>query len=68
VDTHTPLGYDPTTTWARHCSACGFIDDSERWKTKDEAEEGGVYEKPWTCPRCGATDFEVALVAKLGGG
>ena len=23
VDTQTPLGYDPTTTWARHCSACG---------------------------------------------
>ena len=68
MDPTEPLGYDPSTTWARHCSECGTIDDSERWTTKVEAEEDGVYERPWACPNCGSDRFAVQLVAKLGGG
>ncbi|MGZ4430970.1 MAG: hypothetical protein ACXVYV_04910 [Gaiellales bacterium] len=44
------------------------MDTREWWPTKVAAERDGVRRRPWTCPGCGAPQFEIKLVAKLGGG
>jgi hypothetical protein len=65
---HDAPSFDPTVTWVRHCLTCGQMDMRELWPTKVAAEQEDAHHRHWACPSCGGSQFEIKLVAKLGGG